>query len=120
MRFDGTVALAALLLLAACGAPDLPPPAMSAAPETEAACVAAGGDWALRGRMQSPQCIMTYADAGRVCSDDADCEGACIVEAAPFPEAGQPAAGLCQKENRQYGCYARVVDGLATPGICVD
>jgi hypothetical protein len=119
MRFAGPIALAALLL-AACGGPDLPEPAMAAAPDTEAGCLAAGGDWTIRGRMQSPQCITTYADAGEVCTDDADCAGACILEQGPFPDAGQSAQGLCQRENRQYGCYAMVVEGRATPVLCVD
>jgi hypothetical protein len=120
MRLAVPTALAALLLLAACGTPDGPDLAAAAEANTEAACVAAGGAWEIRGRMRSPQCIVTYADVGKVCSDDADCQGACIADAAPFPEAGQPATGRCQRENRQYGCYAMVVGGLATTGMCVD
>ena len=109
-----TAALA-LSLLTACA----PTPAPSPTAEvSEAACVARGGVIQRGGKLQLPTCVTPYADAGKACTDKAQCEGACILEGNLEPQAS--VTGQCQKTSVQFGCYARVVDGKTTGAICVD
>ena len=105
----------ALSALAACApaTPVVAPTAQSA----EAACAARGGALQPVGRLQRLTCVVPYADAGKTCSDKADCQGACIAEG----NLDTPATtGQCQKSNVQFGCYAKLVNGKATAAICVD
>ncbi|WP_374514089.1 hypothetical protein [Brevundimonas sp.] len=99
---------------------DVPPPVR--VPErTEASdCEARGGRMLPQGRMQTLQCVVSYADAGKRCTDGDDCLGDCRVEEAPFPAAGAAAAGRCQADSGRFGCYATVENGRAGPAICVD
>lgn len=99
---------------------DVPPPVR--VPErTEASdCEARGGRMLPQGRMQTLQCVVTYADAEKRCTDGDDCLGDCRVEDAPFPAAGAAAAGRCQADSGRFGCYARIEDGRAEAAICVD
>ena len=111
--------LAAGLVLAAC-APTAAPTA-SAPPSAQAqaaACTAKGGAMQPVGKAQIPVCVIPYADAGKACTDKSQCEGQCVLEG--NLEAQGPVTGACQKTNRQFGCYARVVNGKATAAICVD
>ena len=115
MRILALTAVAALLL-SACA-----PTAQPAAPSAEnlaSACAAKGGAIQPVGRAQIPTCVIPYADAGKACTDKAQCEGACILEG--NIETTGAVAGTCQKTNRQFGCYAKVVNGKATAAICVD
>ena len=105
----------ALSALAAC-APASPGPTPTAQSET-ATCATRGGTLQPLGRMQRSTCVVPYADAGKTCSDKADCQGACITEG----NLDTPATtGQCQKSNVQFGCYAKIVNGKATATICVD
>jgi len=106
----------ALSLLAAC-APAAQAPA-PAAQSADASCAARGGSMQPVGRLQRPTCVVPYADAGKTCSDKADCQGACIAEG--NLEAQGATTGQCQKTNVQFGCYAKIVNGKATGAICVD
>jgi len=110
-----TAALA-VSLLTAC-APTAPAPSPTAE-VSQAACVARGGVIQRGGKLQLPTCVTPYADAGKTCSDKAQCEGACILEGNLEPQA--TVTGQCQKTSVQFGCYARVVDGKTTGAICVD
>nr|WP_295107539.1 hypothetical protein [uncultured Caulobacter sp.] len=115
MRILALTAVAALLL-AACA-----PTAQPAAPSADnlvARCSAKGGSVQPVGKAQIPTCVIPYADAGKVCTDKAQCEGACILEG--NIETTGEVAGQCQKTNRQFGCYAKVVNGKSTGAICVD
>ncbi|MGR4865218.1 hypothetical protein [Caulobacter sp. LARHSG274] len=118
MRTNAILAAAslALSLLAAC-APTAPAPAPSAQSEA-ATCATRGGTLQPVGRLQRPTCVVPFADAGKTCSDKADCQGACIAEG--NLQAQGATTGQCQKTNVQFGCYARIVDGKATAAICVD
>ncbi|SFK32525.1 hypothetical protein [Caulobacter sp. UNC279MFTsu5.1] len=107
----------ALLLLAAC-APAAQAPAPTTAQSADASCAARGGTMQPVGRLQRPTCVVPYADAGKTCSDKADCQGACIAEG--NLEAQGAVTGQCQKTNVQFGCYAKIVGGKATAAICVD
>jgi putative hemolysin len=106
----------ALSLLAAC-APAAQAPA-PAAQSADASCAARGGSMQPVGRLQRPTCVVPYADAGKTCSDKADCQGACIAEG--NLEAQGAVSGQCQKTNVQFGCYAKIVDGKSTGAICID
>lgn len=116
MRALLATAALALSLLTAC-APTVPAPA-PAAQTTEAACAARGGVIQKAGKLQLPTCVTPYADAGKACTDKAQCQGACILEGNLETEG--PVTGQCQKTSMQFGCYAKVVDGKATGAICVD
>lgn len=118
MRMTSILATAslALSLLAAC-APAAQTPA-PAAQSADASCAARGGAMQPVGRLQRPTCVVPYADAGKTCSDKADCQGACIAEG--NLEAQGATTGQCQKTNVQFGCYAKIVGGKATGAICVD
>jgi hypothetical protein len=59
-----------------------------------------------------------YADAGKSCTDKAQCEGACIAEG--NGESENAVTGQCQKTNVQFGCFARIVNGKSTGTLCVD
>lgn len=81
-------------------------------------CTALGGRLQQAGRMGRYACYAQYSDGGKVCSDDADCQGDCrAVGDAPM---GQRATGQCTASNNPFGCYARVENGIVGPTICVD
>jgi hypothetical protein len=74
-----------------------------------------------QGRMQSVRCVITYADAGRRCTDGDDCAGDCRVEdVANPPAAGANAVGQCQASSSRFGCYTKIEDGKAEATLCVD
>lgn len=86
-----------------------------------AECEAAGGSVARDGMRGWEQCIQTFADAGKACTDNADCLGQCRLSLGDdMPEAGKPITGKCQATDSPFGCYATVEDGRATPALCVD
>lgn len=121
---------AATLVIAACqpmpaggGRADLAQAAPAQTPADEAsACAARGGKMLPQGRMQTLQCLVSYADAGQRCRDGDDCQGDCRVEEADggFPAAGTAVVGRCQATNSRFGCYTTVEDGKAEATICVD
>mgnify|MGYP001123423830 CR=1 FL=1 len=84
-----------------------------------AACEAAGGSVQRRGRLGMEQCVHAYADAGKQCTDSTQCQGKCVGSAgAVSPD--KAASGICQADDRLYGCYAEVRNGKAVAAICVD
>jgi hypothetical protein len=87
--------------------------------EDRAACLAEGGTVQRRGMLGMEQCVHAYADAGKQCSDSAQCQGKCVGSAgAVSPD--KAASGTCQADDRLYGCYAEVRNGKAVAAICVD
>ena len=126
------ILIAAAVLMAACqpmpaegGRTDLaeatPARQSVAGSEDAAACAAAGGKMLLQGRMQTLRCVISYADAGRRCTDGDDCAGDCrIEEVAGAPAAGAQAVGRCQATSNRFGCYTTVEAGKAEATICVD
>ena len=111
-------ALAAFALLAAC-APSAPAPTpLTPSQSIEASCTARGGKIQNVGRIQMPTCVVPFADAGKACTDKAQCQGDCILSG--NLEVQGPVTGQCQQSNRQFGCFAKVVNGQATRAICID
>ena len=97
-------------------------PVAAQTPSDEAsACAAKGGKMLPQGRMQSLQCVVSYTDAGKRCTDGDQCEGSCrIPDVAEAPRAGAAAVGQCQPTSSAFGCYTTVEDGKAEATICVD
>lgn len=118
MRLAALIATAGLLLAACAPTAPAPAPAPPSAEAQASACAAKGGAMTPVGKAQIPTCVIPYADGGKACADKSDCQGQCVLEG--NLEAQGPVAGACQKTNRQFGCYARVVNGKATAAICVD
>lgn len=116
------ILIAALALMAsACSpmaeqAPDAGAPAQSA----EAACAAQHGTLQRVGRLQSVQCVIAYADAGKRCTDGDQCQGDCLAPATGAASAGQAATGQCAPTSNRFGCATRVEDGKADATLCID
>jgi len=119
-----TLMLSLLLALAGCSStPPVDTPADTAAttsaPPSAAACAAAGGSLPPLGRLQRVQCVVPYADAGKVCSAKADCSGQCLATSDVAP--GTAARGVCQRDvSQNFGCRPRIDGGVALGTICVD
>jgi putative hemolysin len=123
---------AAALMMAACQPVPITAPTQTASTDTPAvqtpapgtdaaACAARGGKMLPQGRLQSLQCVVSYADAGRRCTDGDDCQGDCrIEEVNGTPDAGAAAVGQCQANSTRFGCYTTVEGGKAEATICVD
>jgi len=116
------ILIAALALMsAACSpmaeqAPDAGAPTQTA----EAACAAQNGTLQRVGRMQSVQCVIAYADAGKRCTDGDQCGGDCLADPTAAIPAGQAATGQCAPTSNRFGCATRVEDGKADATLCID
>jgi putative hemolysin len=111
----------AALALAACSpmtgqSPDAAAPGQSA----EASCAAQGGTLQRVGRLQSVQCVIAYADAGKRCTDGDQCGGDCLLPEGTTVEAGAAAVGQCAATSNRFGCATRVEDGKADATLCID
>lgn len=118
-------ALAALFLAAALSAcaPTAEAPAPSPAPQPAAdaqACATKGGVIQPVCRRQIPACVITYADAGKTCRDDADCQGRCLYEGEPPTDREAKVTGQCQTTSNPCGCFAEVEAGHYSRGVCID
>jgi hypothetical protein len=113
-----------ILFLAGCTpapAIESPPPQQSAAGSLDAlSCSGAGGAMERVGRLQTLQCVIAYADAGKSCSSGADCAGDCRAQPGLDARPGQQVAGVCQATSDQFGCSTRIEDGRAQSTICID
>ena len=115
--------LAAAAILAAACTPQTTTAVGSDAPMQSAdasACAARGGVMKQVGRMQSWQCVVTYADAGKPCTDGSQCQGDCRVEGNTGLAAGAATAGVCQADSNRFGCHATVENGVTRGTICID
>jgi len=84
-----------------------------------ARCEAADGEIRRDGLAGWEHCIQTMPDAGKSCSDSADCLDRCLIPGGDA-DIGVVATGQCSQEDRQFGCYQTVEDGRTEPTICVD
>ncbi len=122
--------IAAVLLAAACQpvvekgdlAHGSEPPQVSVpASEAAADCARRGGTLQAVGRMQTMQCVVRYADAGKRCTDGDQCAGDCRVSDSKAQlREGDAAVGQCQATSNGFGCFTQVEDGKAEPTLCVD
>jgi hypothetical protein len=85
----------------------------------EQACAARGGALLRVGRLQTEQCVIPFADGGKVCRDGDDCRGNCYTETAGTQPPG-PVTGRCAVNDLPFGCRTPVENGQAGPTLCVD
>lgn len=90
---------------------------MSVADRT--ACITGGGRVERRGRIGAELCVKPFADAGKQCTDTAQCAGKCVGTADQASATG-PISGQCQADDRLFGCYSEIKAGKAMNAICVD
>lgn len=84
-------------------------------------CAARGGSMKAVGRLQTMQCVIPYADAGKTCTDGDQCAGDCRIEdVTSRPAEGAAVSGRCQANSQPFGCFTRVEDGKAAATLCVD
>lgn len=98
-------------------------PTPTTVPESAAAadCIARNGTMQPVGRMQTMQCVVRYADAGKRCTDSDQCGGECrTADVTARPVEGAAVAGVCQADSNRFGCFTRVEDGKAEATLCVD
>jgi len=96
-------------------------------PQDKEACEAQSGEWGRFGLTIKEQCNLPTSDAGKTCSNQNECEGACIVE---LSEEDQDRItkqnevietnGKCTTWLLTYGCDAYVKDGKVEEIICAD
>lgn len=89
-----------------------------ATPVERKACEAAGGTVQRAGLRGWENCVIPFADGGKVCSDNSECQGQCRYTG-DWPPTGK-VTGLCQKDNMPFGCYSEMQGGKPTPMLCVD
>ena len=94
--------------------------AETATAEERAQCEAVGGEVRPAGLLGAENCIQTYADAGKACSDTSDCQGLCMVTGEFVDMDSATNTGQCQVTDSPFGCYQTVENGRATPALCVD
>ncbi len=85
-----------------------------------AACAARNGTMRQVGRLQSWQCVINYADAGKVCSSSSQCQGSCLAGEATDRTPGATITGVCQATSSRFGCNTPVENGKAGPTLCID
>ncbi|MBX7495462.1 hypothetical protein K3172_06280 [Qipengyuania sp. 6B39] len=100
------------------GMPALPGDAMTDA--EKASCLAKGGTVERRGMIQAETCVTPYADAGKTCTDGDECEGKCLAYGRVGSPPGEQVEGICERDDRTFGCFGIVEDGKVEAGLCVD
>jgi hypothetical protein len=93
-------------------------------------CRACDGEWGPQGMLRELGCNCRTRDAGKICHDGDECEGACLSTGfdvvqdgiAPHCDAsgtctGRPGLGVpvgrCDERSVRFGCFARVPKGAA-------
>ena len=84
------------------------------------ACATRGGEMKQVGRLQSWQCVVRYADAGKRCTDGDQCQGDCRVEGNSGLTPGAAVTGVCQATSDRFGCHTPVEGGKAGATLCID
>ncbi|MCV2893017.1 hypothetical protein [Lentibacter sp. XHP0401] len=69
-------------------------------------CLAAGGQMVVG--LAGPQCARPQPDAGKACSDSADCAGICLAN-----------TRSCSPVTPYFGCH-QVLEGGKLAAICID
>ena len=96
------------------------PPGMLLSEEEKTTCLANAGTVERRGMMQAETCVTPYSDAGKVCTDGDDCEGKCLAYGQVGSPPGAQVEGICERDDRTFGCFGIVEDGAIEAGLCVD
>jgi hypothetical protein len=114
------VAVLALALASCAPAPGLDEAPGAVQSLSPTACAARGGTMTPVGRMQTMQCVVTYGDAGKACTDGAQCQGDCRADPAVTLREGQSARGVCQASSNRFGCFTTIKGGKAEATLCID
>jgi len=96
-------------------------------PQDKETCEVHGGEWGQFGLSPQKRCNPVTSDAGKTCSNQNECEGACIVE---LSEEDQDRItnqnevietnGKCTPWLFTYGCNAYVKNSKVSEIMCVD
>jgi hypothetical protein len=87
------------------------------------ACRASGGFIDRRGMSGARMCVVPFDDAGKECRKSSECQGRCLVllgRNLNEPNPGDTVMGECEPDNKTFGCFLEVVDGVAGDSTCVD
>ena len=111
-----------LLLTGTAHAQNCPPVDPAEQKAREQQCRAAGGEWSRFGvhahLCNLYSCAERTKDAGKPCSNRADCEHLCVTQAAP--KIGAPAKGECTAVKTVFGCFTHVDGGKIVGRVCAD
>jgi len=101
---------------------DCPPLNAETQKARETECRAIGGEWSRFGVRDHLcnvySCAERTTDAGKPCSNRADCEHLCITKAAP--KIGAAARGECSAVKTSFGCFTYVDGGRIVGRVCAD
>jgi hypothetical protein len=96
-------------------------------PKDQAACEAQGGKWGRIGLAPRDECNLPTSDAGQICSDSSQCEGACVADLsrADYDRVAKNkviilSTGKCTPWRIVVGCLAVVTDGKVNGIMCID
>lgn len=82
-------------------------------------CEREGGHVQDVGMFGMPSCVKPFADAGKSCGDESDCDGVCV--APPAAEVGDHVSGACQADTASlFGCFDVIEKGIVVGGMCFD
>lgn len=121
--------IAALALMASACSPmaSQTPDGAATSELSPAACAERNGTMQRVGRLQTLQCVVRYADAGKRCTDGDQCEGDCraieIMGSSEFPVTAaerEAVPGLCQANSNNFGCNTPIEDGRPGATLCID
>jgi hypothetical protein len=70
-----------------------------------ARCSISGGEWAIGGMAQSPFCLYTFPDGGKVCHSSEECMGGCVLYEIDLGQP-PPSVGVCRINNDPFVCHA--------------
>lgn len=86
------------------------------------ACAEKGGVVEQAGMLGLFRCTIPYADGGKICRDDADCEGRCLTstDVTDFEAAPGDGQGQCEPSDNPFGCYGEIIEGEIGATLCVD
>lgn len=106
----GLLVICTLLALSACQ-PDIHPEGAGSIPEGQA-CTKAGGT--IIAGLAGPTCAMPEPDAGKICQENSDCSGFCVVND------NMDTQGTCSPTTPYFGCHNVLVAEGKVAGICID
>ncbi len=84
-------------------------------------CKNAGGEVMRVGRLGNETCVQNLPDAGKACSDKADCVGRCVMENEMSDLVpGTEATGVCEATDNRFGCTTLIANGTIEGTLCID
>lgn len=84
-----------------------------------AACEKSSGKIEGVGMFGIPSCVAYYADGGKPCKSESECEGMCFTP--DVLEGKTSVTGICERsEHDRFGCYSAVENGVVLYSICAD